>query len=221
MGRARSKLSFANVTSAVALFLALGGGSAIALQGTNTVESNDIIAKNVKTSDLALDAVNSSRIADGGVADADLAEAVRPRPLTFKFSETDNQQRTVVAIGDMTLRATCSQATNPAGRADLRVTIESDGVGGLLDEASVGRNGSTDFTDAIDNDVSASGTQRELAEIVPDAALGRVQVGGLWTYFNNQQTVNLQMHLIADDDFDGAGSGRCFIRGIASPSPPD
>ena len=77
------------VIACLALFFAIAGGSAIALQGRNTVDSGDIKPKNVKTSDLANNAVTTKKIKangvrtgdiqNGGVRKADLApdEAVR------------------------------------------------------------------------------------------------------------------------------------------------
>jgi uncharacterized protein YjbI with pentapeptide repeats len=53
MSRIRDRLSYANVSATLALFLVLTGGSAIALTGTNTVDSGDIINGQVKTGDLA------------------------------------------------------------------------------------------------------------------------------------------------------------------------
>ena len=40
--RLRSHLTYANVISTLCLFLLLGGGSAVALSGTNTVQSDDL-----------------------------------------------------------------------------------------------------------------------------------------------------------------------------------
>jgi hypothetical protein len=212
MGRVRSKLSFANVTSALALFLALGGASAIALTGRNTVESNDIIRGNVRKSDIARNAVGTAKIVNGGVAGKDLANAIRPRVLIFKTLK-DSAELPVVTIGDMTMRAHCRSSL---GRTDLLVTMESDGVGGVEDQAVIvqNSNGPGDGTFANEADVAANGSPTEIGEVLPTAG-ERQQLGGLWTYFNNQRTVNLQMHLIADD----AGAGRCFIRGIAATVP--
>jgi hypothetical protein len=53
MRRIRRHLSFANVASAIALFVAIGGGSAYALTGSNTVFSDDIVNGEVKSPDLA------------------------------------------------------------------------------------------------------------------------------------------------------------------------
>jgi hypothetical protein len=58
----RARLSFANVASALALFIAIGGGSAFALAGRNTVTSDDIVRGNVRTSDIAHNAVTASKI---------------------------------------------------------------------------------------------------------------------------------------------------------------
>jgi hypothetical protein len=81
----RERLTFANVISVVALFVALGGTSAYALEGSNTVFTDDIVDQQVKTADIdaaavtngkiASDAVNSAKIASGGVTTTDLADA--------------------------------------------------------------------------------------------------------------------------------------------------
>ncbi len=60
-----------HVVGYVAVFLALTG-TAMALPGTNTVDSGDIVPSGVTTPDLAPDAVIAASIADGTVASADL-----------------------------------------------------------------------------------------------------------------------------------------------------
>jgi hypothetical protein len=57
----------------IALFFVLAGGSAYALDGSNTVFTDDIVSGAVRQSDLGVEAVSSSRIVDGGVAGIDLA----------------------------------------------------------------------------------------------------------------------------------------------------
>ena len=78
--RLRRSLSFANVCSLLALFVAVGTGGAYA---ADTVFSTDIVDGEVKTPDLALSAVgapqlaqgavNSNRIANGTIAGVDMA----------------------------------------------------------------------------------------------------------------------------------------------------
>jgi hypothetical protein len=67
MRRIRRHLTFANVASAIALFVALGGGTAGALGGHNTVFSDDIVNGQVKTADVADDTLSG-----GGLVAADL-----------------------------------------------------------------------------------------------------------------------------------------------------
>ncbi len=57
----------------IALFFVLASGSAYALDGSNTVFSDDIVNGEVRQSDLGVESVSSSRIVDGGVAGTDLA----------------------------------------------------------------------------------------------------------------------------------------------------
>jgi hypothetical protein len=65
----RSKLTFANVCSFLALLIAIGTGSAYA---ANTIFSTDIVNGEVKTLDLATNAVTTGKIANGQVQTADI-----------------------------------------------------------------------------------------------------------------------------------------------------
>jgi hypothetical protein len=65
----RRHLTYANLMSTLAVFLAVGGGAAYA---ANTVFSTDIVDGQVKTQDLAPYAVTSPKILDGGVKAADI-----------------------------------------------------------------------------------------------------------------------------------------------------
>ena len=70
-GRIRNHLR-SNVVGYIALFFVLTGGTAYALDGSNTVFSDDIVNGEVKAADLGTDSVTSSRILDGQVHQADL-----------------------------------------------------------------------------------------------------------------------------------------------------
>jgi hypothetical protein len=67
--RVISHLTYANVMSTIAVLLVVGGGTAYA---ANTVFSADIVNGEVKTADIGLDQVTSSRIAPGAVFGSDL-----------------------------------------------------------------------------------------------------------------------------------------------------
>jgi hypothetical protein len=78
------RLTYANVTATLALFVALGGG-AVALEGKNSVNSGDIKQGAVKSSDLkdegvkakdlAGSSVGASEVASGAVGSAEVADA--------------------------------------------------------------------------------------------------------------------------------------------------
>jgi hypothetical protein len=84
IGKIRSRLSSAHLVAVVALVFAIGGGSALALVGKNTVFSDDIKNGQVKKPDirkgavtkakLAANAVNSAKVVDNSLKGADIGE---------------------------------------------------------------------------------------------------------------------------------------------------
>jgi hypothetical protein len=63
-----------NIVGYIALFLALTGGTAYALDGTNTVFSDDIVDGQVKAADLHTDSVGGVKVTDGSLTGADFAD---------------------------------------------------------------------------------------------------------------------------------------------------
>lgn len=57
----RARMTYANVTSTLCLFLVLGGGTAVALNGHNTVFSDDITNGEVKKADIGSGAVSQGK----------------------------------------------------------------------------------------------------------------------------------------------------------------
>lgn len=73
MRRIREHLTYANVMATIAVFLVLGGGSAVALSGSNTVQSDDLgPGAQVKAPDVADNAVNGQDIANESLTGADI-----------------------------------------------------------------------------------------------------------------------------------------------------
>jgi hypothetical protein len=68
LSRIRSHLTYANVIATLSLFLVLSGGTAVALTGSNTVFSDDIVDNQVKSAD-----VRNDTLTGGGLRAADLA----------------------------------------------------------------------------------------------------------------------------------------------------
>jgi hypothetical protein len=63
-----------NIVGYVALFLVLTGGTAYALDGSNTVFTDDIVDGQVRTADLHADSVIGAKVADGSLTGGDLAD---------------------------------------------------------------------------------------------------------------------------------------------------
>ncbi|MDR7086601.1 hypothetical protein J2X11_001440 [Aeromicrobium panaciterrae] len=73
-----------------ALTVLLTAGAAQALSGSNTVRSDDIVASNVKNSDIGTSAVTSSKVALDTLTGDDINEStlVFPKPMIAFVSET-------------------------------------------------------------------------------------------------------------------------------------
>jgi hypothetical protein len=65
--RLRSRLTYANVMSTVAVFFAVGGGTAVALTGSNTVFSDDIKDGEVKNPDIAVKSIGGGKLVDNAI----------------------------------------------------------------------------------------------------------------------------------------------------------
>ncbi len=73
MGRIRRHLTYSNVMVTILAFIVLTGGTAVALNGANTVQSDDLgPGAQVKAPDVAANAVNGSDILDNQVSTLDV-----------------------------------------------------------------------------------------------------------------------------------------------------
>jgi hypothetical protein len=70
----RPRLTYANVVSSIALFLVLTGGAAYALDGSNTVFTDDIVNGEVKIGDVGQGAVATEEIVNNQVKAADIGD---------------------------------------------------------------------------------------------------------------------------------------------------
>jgi hypothetical protein len=111
----RSHLTYANVMATLAVFLVLGGGTAVALQGHNTVQSDDLgPGAQVKAADVANNAVNGANIADNSVTGGDVNEStlnglVRGRMLDFNLAAGDqgDPKTPIATVGPYKLSGKC------------------------------------------------------------------------------------------------------------------
>ncbi len=95
MRRIRQHLTYANVMATLAVFLVVSGGTAVALSGSNTVFTDDIVDNQVLSPDVRDDTLSS-----GGLAAVDL------RPDSVRGSEVLNGSLTGSDISEAGLDAT-------------------------------------------------------------------------------------------------------------------
>jgi hypothetical protein len=102
MRRIRPHLSYANVISTLCLFLLLSGGTAVALTGSNTVQSDDLgPGAQVQAADVAANAVNGSDVTDNSITGSDVNEgSLDATSLRTRASQGDCQA-TVAGTGVM------------------------------------------------------------------------------------------------------------------------
>jgi hypothetical protein len=70
----RPRVTYANVVSTLCLFLLLAGGTAYALDGSNTVFTDDIVNGDVKVADIGQGAVATDELANNQVKAADIGD---------------------------------------------------------------------------------------------------------------------------------------------------
>jgi hypothetical protein len=121
----RSHLSYANVMATIAVFLVLSGGTAVALSGSNTVQSDDLgPGSQVRAPDVAANAVNGSDVVNGSIKGADIASSALPKGRAI----TDFCDPNTTAFVD------CGTLTINLPRPGLRVLIVAsamwDSIGG-------------------------------------------------------------------------------------------
>ena len=100
----------AMVVALIALFVALGG-SAAALSGSNTVQTDDLgPGSQVTAPDVAANAVNGQDVVDNSLTGADVLESSltgNARKLIFS-SNIANAKTTIATVGPYTIKAQCS-----------------------------------------------------------------------------------------------------------------
>src|SRR5687768_10589453 len=162
MRRIRSHLTYANVMVTILAFIVLSGGTAVALSGVDTVQSDDLgPGAQVRAPDVAANAVNGSDVVNGSIAGADLASSALPKGRKIT-SSCNPSFTTFVDCGTMTINLP---------RPGLRVLIvasamwhsnESLGQGGGQGTCRIAVNGAPFGPNAFPGEIAASsGTQAQ------------------------------------------------------------
>jgi hypothetical protein len=190
-----------NVVGYVALFLAMTG-SAVALEGRNTVDSGDIKNGQVKRADIKANAVNGSRIADGAVTGAEVDEATLgqvPSAATATAASTAGDAGTLDGLdssafvrSDAVIDAETLDGIDSAGFLSSNAVLGTANV----DESSLFNDNSLDSGDIADGAI----TPAEMNAQIPftDAGLPEVnQLNGNCTGTDRWEADNILSNDVA------------------------
>jgi hypothetical protein len=125
MRRIRSHLNYANVMATIAVFIAISGGTAVALNGSNTVQSDDLgPGSQVKAPDVAANAVGSPKVINESLTGQDIKNRsgvdTCPSPLTIKFGP--------ICAGSDGVERTWDGALGFCGSLRLRLPSTSEAI---------------------------------------------------------------------------------------------
>jgi hypothetical protein len=198
----RPRLTYANVISTLALFLALGGGAAYA---ASKIHSGDIAPGAVKTSNLhkraitssklALGAVRSNQIANGAVSSSQIgAGSIAPSnlqvPLFFPASPTGGSapvpsgEPIAYPLKDSTWTQGPGQINVVFGAAAARLAYDGSGSGSCqvffeisLNGRQVGGGGLSTGSTGLEQVEQSLGAQPEIDPLAPKTNSLTMQVG--------------------------------------------
>jgi hypothetical protein len=200
----------------------LSGGTAVALSGTDTVQSDDLgPGAQVKAPDVAANAVNGSDVVDNSLTGADVSEstlAMVPsaahgaRRIAFDHPNTDAAPVNVLTLREMTLKARCYAVT--PGDTTVKVYIASTILSDVNWSYARQDNQDVPFVFASGKTIGPSSTlpQQLVAEIATSSGFQRAV--GQFIYRNANRVIALTLHAIANNT-----DGRCQVTGVAVPAP--
>jgi hypothetical protein len=153
--RARARLSFANATSMLALFIALGGTSyAAATLPLNSVGKGQIKPNAVGKSEAATNSVGTSELRDSGVAAADIKSgAVGPSEVRPNAIDSDELADKGIKSADIADEAKAELTA--ANGVTFRAGAKGDGTGAVGNAKAIATTGPGVYTVDLGKDVSA------------------------------------------------------------------
>jgi hypothetical protein len=213
----RTHLTYANVMVTILAFIVLTGGTAVALNGTDTVQSDDLgPGAQVKAPDVADNAVNSADVAADSLNGADILESSLTgdmRKLSYSVgasSANPPPKTTLPTAGPYTIKAQCYIDFS----ADVHVRLYANGPAGTQNSLwSQTANNNTDHGNFSGGTAIAANTDAFILDITGGA--GSFERGGGTTMLrtNTGVLVQVDFHAVADARF---GQQSCFIYGTAT-----
>jgi hypothetical protein len=212
MGRIRSKLTYANVMATLAVFLVLGGGSAVALSGQNTVQSDDIgPGAQVKAADVAANAVSGGKVADNSLTGADVNETtlngvIRGRTLDLNM-DIDDPVTPIATVGPYLISGECFLTS-----AGSQMRIDAKGPAGLAEaELSVVDNDTTDKGNISQSATLPANVNTRVVAIYAHSATFTRGGGTMVLRTNSGKIVQVDFSAVVDTNADA-----CHVWGTAT-----
>jgi hypothetical protein len=156
--RLRARLSFANVTAAIALFVALGGTSYAAIElPSNSVGRTQIRTSGVGKSEIGSNTVGSSEIRGSSITAPDIKTgAVGPSEVRPNAIDTDELADGGIGAADLSDAAKGAVAALNA--VTFRASAAADGTGAKGNAKSISHSGPGVYSVDLGTDVSACQT---------------------------------------------------------------
>jgi hypothetical protein len=153
--RVRTRLSFANVTSTLALFLALGGTSYAAAQlPFNSVGKGQIKSNAVGKSEIASNSVGTSELRNSGVAAADIKSGA-VGPSEVRPNAIDSDELADGGIGAADLSDAAKTAVAGLNAVTFRASANGDGTGAAGNAKGISRAADGVYNVDLGTDVTA------------------------------------------------------------------
>jgi hypothetical protein len=174
--RVRTRLSFANVVSALALFLALGGTSYAAAQlPFNSVGKGQIKSNAAGKSEIAANSVGTSELRNSGVAAADIKSGA-VGPSEVRPNAIDSDELADGGIGAADLSDAAKTAVAGLNAVTFRASAAANGTGAAGNAKGITRAAVGVYNVDLGTDVSAcqrvgsvSGTTAQIATVAQGA----------------------------------------------------
>lgn len=181
--RVRPRLRFANVTSTLALFVALGGTSYAAAQlPFNSVGKGQIKANAVGKSEAAANSIGTSELRRSGVAAPDIKTGA-VGPSEVRPNAIDSDELADGGIGAADLSDAAKTAVAGLNAVTFRASAAADGTAPAGNAKGISKAGTGEYNVDLGTDVSAcqrvasvSGATAALATVAPGASSNVITV---------------------------------------------
>jgi hypothetical protein len=213
----RSHLTYANVMVTILAFLVLSGGTAVALSGSNTVQSDDLgPGAQVQAADVAANAVNGQDVADNSLGGADILESsLTGNARALIYNATASTAATppktpITTAGPYTIKGQCLFDSNTLEVAARIYVNGPSGTENSMWDLSANNN--------ADNGTRSGGLQipanADLQVVEIRSGFGNFERGGGTTMLRSGSVlIQVDFHAVADAR---NSQQACFIYGTAT-----